>query len=69
MSQLQTEVHPSSIPLTGVHALTGGEALVASLVAHGVDTVFALPGIQLDGLFAALYDARDNLRVIHTRHE
>ena len=71
MSQLQTEVHPSStvIPLAGVHALTGGEALVASLVAYGVDTVFALPGIQLDGLFAALYDARDYLRVIHTRHE
>jgi acetolactate synthase-1/2/3 large subunit len=52
-----------------VHTLTGGEALVASLVAHGVDTIFALPGIQLDGLFAALYDARDHLRVIHTRHE
>lgn len=57
------------IPLPGVHTLTGGEALVSSLVAHGVDTVFALPGIQLDGLFAALYDAQDSLRVLHTRHE
>ena len=71
MSQLQAESRPPStvIPLPGVHTLTGGEALVASLVAHGVDTVFALPGIQLDGLFAALYDARAYLRVIHTRHE
>ncbi|MCA9878257.1 MAG: thiamine pyrophosphate-binding protein [Thermomicrobiales bacterium] len=71
MNQLQTAAR-SSPPVTtlpGVHKLTGGEAVVASLVAHGVETIFALPGIQLDGLFAALYDARDSLRVIHTRHE
>jgi acetolactate synthase I/II/III large subunit len=71
VSQLQSEVRaPATVnPLPGVHTLTGGEALVASLIAQGVDTIFALPGIQLDGLFAALYDARDHLRVIHTRHE
>lgn len=49
--------------------LTGGEALVASLKANGVDTIFGLPGIQLDGLFSALYDERASIRVIHTRHE
>ena len=49
--------------------MTGGEALVASLVANGVDTIFALPGVQLDGAFDALYDATDEISVIHTRHE
>ena len=27
--------------------LTGGEAIVSGLVAHGVDTVFGLPGAQV----------------------
>jgi acetolactate synthase-1/2/3 large subunit len=52
--------------------LTGGQALVALLRRHGVDTLFALPGYQNDQLFNALYDAsntRDAIRVIHTRHE
>jgi len=49
--------------------MTGGEALVATLRRHGVDTVFALPGVQNDALFAALYDARNAIRVVHTRHE
>ena len=49
--------------------MTGGQALVASLVANGVDTIFALPGVQLDGAFDALYEERDRIRVIHPRHE
>ncbi|MGH2549349.1 MAG: thiamine pyrophosphate-binding protein, partial [Thermomicrobiales bacterium] len=49
--------------------LTGGQALVASLKANGVDTIFGLPGIQLDGFFGALWEERENIRVIHPRHE
>ncbi len=49
--------------------LTGGQAVVKSLIAQGVDTVFGLPGMQLDHLFAALYDERNAVRMIHTRHE
>lgn len=49
--------------------VTGGEAIVRSLIAHGVDTVFGLPGVQSDHLFNAFYDNRDKLRVIHSRHE
>jgi thiamine pyrophosphate-dependent acetolactate synthase large subunit-like protein len=30
--------------------LTGGEAIVQGLLAHGIDTVFALPGAQIYGL-------------------
>src|SRR6202790_3381366 len=49
--------------------MTGGGALVEMLCRHGVDTLFALPGVQNDALFVALYDAGESLRVIHTRHE
>jgi acetolactate synthase-1/2/3 large subunit len=49
--------------------LTGGEAIVYSLIALGVDTIFALPGVQNDYLFNALHDNQDEIRVIHTRHE
>ena len=36
---------------------TGGEAIVSGLVAHGVDTVFGLPGAQIYGLFDAVQRA------------
>lgn len=49
--------------------LTGAQAIVKSLIAHGVDTVFGLPGGQLDHLFDAMYLEQDRLRVIHSRHE
>ena len=49
--------------------MTGGTAVVEALVAEGVDTIFGLPGIQNDWFYNALYDARDRIRVIHTRHE
>jgi acetolactate synthase-1/2/3 large subunit len=49
--------------------MTGGEAVVRELIQAGFDTIFALPGVQNDALFNALYDHRDALRVIHTRHE
>jgi acetolactate synthase-1/2/3 large subunit len=52
-----------------VAKLTGGQAVVQSLKRHGVDTVFGLPGIQLDNIFDALYAEQDNVKVIHTRHE
>lgn len=49
--------------------MTGGGALVEMLRRHGIDTLFALPGVQNDALFVALYDAQEAIRVIHTRHE
>lgn len=49
--------------------MTGGQALVEMLRRHGVDTLFAIPGVQNDAFFNALYDAHGAIRVIHTRHE
>jgi acetolactate synthase-1/2/3 large subunit len=48
-------------------SMTGGEAIVSSIVAHGVDTVFGLPGAQIYGLFDAFHQAQ--LKVIGARHE
>ncbi|MDB5876045.1 MAG: acetolactate synthase, large subunit [Ramlibacter sp.] len=47
--------------------VSGGEAIVSGLVAHGVDTVFGLPGAQIYGLFDAFHQAQ--LKVIGARHE
>ena len=34
--------------------MTGGQAIVQSLLGHRVDTVFAIPGVQTYHLFDAL---------------
>jgi acetolactate synthase I/II/III large subunit len=49
--------------------MTGADAVVDVLVKRGVSTLFGLPGVQLDPLFNAFYDARSRLRVINARHE
>src|SRR6266704_3111977 len=49
--------------------MTGGQALVRQLKVEGIDTIFGLPGVQIDWAFDALYEERDLTRVIHTRHE
>ena len=49
--------------------MTGGQALAESLIREGVETVFGLPGVQLDWAFDALYGARDSITTLHTRHE
>jgi acetolactate synthase-1/2/3 large subunit len=49
--------------------VTGAQALVQQLVAEGVDTIFALPGVQIMAAFDALYEYRDDIRLVHVRHE
>src|SRR5215813_10821903 len=49
--------------------MSGGDAVVKSLLAHGVSTVYALPGVQSDHLFNAFFDAGEAIHVVHTRHE
>lgn len=58
-----------SPPAIETESLTGGQAVVKSLIAHGVDTVFGLPGVQNDWLYNAFYDYKESIRVIHPRHE
>ena len=47
--------------------MTGAQAIVKSLRAQGIDTIFALPGGQLDHLFDAIYQEGDNIRLIWGR--
>src|SRR5580692_2388914 len=49
--------------------MTAAEAVIATLIGHGLDTIYALPGVQNDFLFEALFGAQDRLCTIHTRHE
>ncbi|MEA2936609.1 MAG: acetolactate synthase large subunit [Alphaproteobacteria bacterium] len=49
--------------------MSGGDAVVRSILAHGVRSIYCLPGVQSDHLFNAMFDAGDALRVVHTRHE
>ncbi len=49
--------------------MTGAQALVQALRAQGVDTIFALPGAQIMAAFDALYDYRDEINLVQTRHE
>lgn len=49
--------------------LSTGQAIAESLVAHGVDTVFGIPGAHMYDFNDALATHRDALRFITTRHE
>lgn len=49
--------------------MTGGQAAVRSLINSGIDVVFGLPGVQNDWLYNAFFDYKDEIKVIHTRHE
>ena len=49
--------------------ITGGEALVRSLAAHGVRQVFGIPGVQLDHAADALYHSREEIAFICARNE
>jgi acetolactate synthase I/II/III large subunit len=50
-------------------SMTTAEAAVAALIAHGIDTIYALPGVHNDPLFDALFKAADRIRTVHARHE
>jgi acetolactate synthase-1/2/3 large subunit len=45
------------------------DAVIESLIRHGIDTLFALPGVHNDHLFDAAHRAQDRFRVLHPRHE
>src|SRR5258708_2695125 len=50
-------------------SLTTGQVLADSLIAHGVDTVFGIPGAHMYDFNDALAQRQQQLRFITTRHE
>jgi acetolactate synthase-1/2/3 large subunit len=57
MSQAQAQV------------MTAGQGIVDTLIRNGVDSIFGIPGAHTYKLFDALYERRDEIRVIGSRHE
>ena len=49
--------------------ITGREALIRTLLAEGVDTIFGYPGGQIIPVFDVLYDYKDHINHILVRHE
>ena len=49
--------------------MTAARALVESLRAQGVDTIFGIISSHTMEIFDALYDHQDAIRFISTRHE
>jgi acetolactate synthase-1/2/3 large subunit len=47
----------------------GGQAVIETLIAQGVDTVFGIISTHMMELYDALYDHQDAIRFISTRHE
>jgi acetolactate synthase I/II/III large subunit len=54
------------VPIT---RMTGAAALLNGLLGEGVDTIFGLPGGQLDPFFDAMYAAGSRIRYVGARHE
>jgi acetolactate synthase-1/2/3 large subunit len=54
---------------TTLKQMNGGSAILQSLLLHGVDTIFGMPGVQTYPFFDALYQAGDQVRLITPRHE
>ena len=48
---------------------TTAKYIVNSLIDNGIDYLYCLPGVQNDDFFDAIYDQKDQLVPIHTRHE
>src|SRR5207248_1100828 len=67
-STIMAKQHKMS-PASAAVRMTTAEATVSALIAHGIQTIYALPGVHNDALFDALFKAADHIRVVHTRHE
>jgi acetolactate synthase-1/2/3 large subunit len=50
-------------------AMSGADAILGQVLANGVDTIFGLPGGQLDHFFDAMYRSADRVRFVGSRHE
>src|SRR5215471_11616604 len=69
-SEIMAKAKQAQTPSTDANAhMTTAEATVAALITHGVDTIYALPGVHNDFFFDALFKAADHIRTVHTRHE
>ena len=64
-----TNTGQSSAPSTQKRIVNGSEAVILSLIAEGVDTIFGYPGGAIMPVYDALYDYLDQINHILVRHE
>lgn len=60
---------PASAAAAPVQPITGSEAVIRSLIAEGVETIFGYPGGAIMPIYDALYDFQDQVHHILVRHE
>lgn len=52
-----------------IRQMTTAQVIADRLIAHGVDTLFGIPGVHMYDFIDACWEVRDKLRFISTRHE
>lgn len=67
--ELETTISKDYSQQKFIEPVTGAEALLLSLLAEGVDTVFGYPGGAIMPVYDALYDYTDRIQHILVRHE
>lgn len=60
---------PAPAAAAPVNSITGSEAVIRSLIAEGVETIFGYPGGAIMPIYDALYDFQDQVHHILVRHE
>ena len=65
---METATKKHSTSKTGTK-MTGSEAIVQCLIQEGIDTIYGYPGGAIMPVYDAMYDYKDQLTHILTRHE
>lgn len=69
MDFTENKSYPTSSFPKELPRISGAEAVIRSLIAEGVDTMFGYPGGAIISVYDALYDYRDKINHILVRHE
>ena len=71
MAKIGPKTKPKILPKSSAagQEMTTADAAVAALAAHGIDTIYALPGVHNDDFFDALARNSETIRTVHPRHE
>src|SRR5579863_1025800 len=62
-------MQPMDALLTKTDLITGSDAVLKSLLAEGVETIFGYPGGAIMPIYDALYDYKEQLEHVLVRHE
>ena len=49
--------------------MSGADAILGQMLVNGIDTIYGLPGGQLDHFFDSMYRSEGRVRFVGSRHE